>query len=76
MLILILIHVNRFLNSLFVSIDANFRLKRKKISTDEIDPGLGHGIAYMVEETAFKHHLGRYAGETELVQSSDSSVLS
>ncbi|OBZ73874.1 hypothetical protein A0H81_05915 [Grifola frondosa] len=34
---------------LFVGIDANFRLKRKKVSSDSVDPGLNHRYAYFVE---------------------------
>lgn len=42
---------------LFVAIDGNFRLKRRKVSSDKRDPGLGHGWAFFVEESAFKEHL-------------------
>ncbi|KAH7905178.1 hypothetical protein BJ138DRAFT_1231765, partial [Hygrophoropsis aurantiaca] len=47
----------RWLYSLFVAIDANFRLKRKIVSKDSVDPSLGKGWAYFVEETAYKLHL-------------------
>lgn len=59
--------INSFLHSLFIGLDANFRLKRKDISNDEKDPGLGHGIAYIVEERAFKSHITAHAGEKEPV---------
>lgn len=42
---------------LFLAIDGNFRLKRRKVSSDKRDPGLGHGWAFFVEEKAFKKHL-------------------
>ncbi|KAL6303051.1 hypothetical protein BKA93DRAFT_818202 [Sparassis latifolia] len=45
---------------LFLSIDANFRLKCKKVSSDQVDPGLNHGYAYFVEEKAYKEHLRTY----------------
>jgi Kyakuja-Dileera-Zisupton transposase len=44
--------------------DANFRLKRKNVSTDENDPGLNHGYAYFVEEKEFKTFLQEFAGLT------------
>ncbi|KAH9828984.1 uncharacterized protein C8Q71DRAFT_718824 [Rhodofomes roseus] len=46
-----------WLYRLFLGIDANFRLKRKEVSTDVADPGLNHGYAYFVEEKAYKSHL-------------------
>lgn len=42
---------------LFLAIDANFRLKRKKVSNDASDPSLSKGWAYFVEEGAYKDHL-------------------
>ncbi|KAG6835455.1 hypothetical protein H0H93_001323 [Arthromyces matolae] len=50
----------QWLYSLFVGIDANFRLKRLKVSNEEHDPGLNHGFSYFVEETSFKNYLNRY----------------
>lgn len=47
----------RYLHALFVAIDGNFRLKRKQVSSDALDPGLGQGHAYFVEETAYKDYL-------------------
>ncbi|KAJ8579289.1 hypothetical protein M405DRAFT_722223, partial [Rhizopogon salebrosus TDB-379] len=46
-----------WLYALFVGIDANFRLKRKHVSNDYVDPGLSKGWAYFVEERAYKAHL-------------------
>ncbi|TFY50630.1 hypothetical protein EVJ58_g10963, partial [Rhodofomes roseus] len=40
--------------------DANFRLKRKKVSSDSADPGFNNGIAYFVEERAYKEHLEKH----------------
>ncbi|OBZ77742.1 hypothetical protein A0H81_02190 [Grifola frondosa] len=50
-----------WLYSLFIGLDANFRLKRKKVSSDAVDPGLSHGYAYFVEDTAYKKHLATYS---------------
>lgn len=47
--------------------DANFRLKRKNVSSDRADPGLNSGWAYFVEEKKYKLYLGLYQGETEPV---------
>ncbi|KAH7919139.1 hypothetical protein BV22DRAFT_1134058 [Leucogyrophana mollusca] len=47
----------RWLYALFVAIDANFRLKRKFVSSDAADPGLSAGLAYFVPEKAYKAHL-------------------
>ncbi len=64
-----------FLHSLFIGIDANFRLKRKKASNDTNDPGLGHGIAYIVEEKAYKAHIANYTQEKEPVSQEQFSEL-
>jgi hypothetical protein len=57
----------KFLHSQFVVLDANFRLKRKNVSTQKADPGLSKGWAYFVEETSYKNHLDNYQKEQELV---------
>lgn len=50
-------HCCSWIYRLFLAIDGNFRLKRRKVSSDKRDPGLGHGWAFFVEESAFKEHL-------------------
>ncbi|KAJ7120591.1 hypothetical protein C8R43DRAFT_1136756 [Mycena crocata] len=47
----------RFLYALFLAIDANFRLKRKDVSSEEADPGLGPGWAFFSEVKAYMRHL-------------------
>ena len=54
----------RWLYRGFVGIDANFRVKRKDISSDNRDPGLNAGIAYFVEETAYKTFLSEFDTHT------------
>ncbi|KAG6904713.1 hypothetical protein DXG01_007735, partial [Tephrocybe rancida] len=49
-----------WLYALFVGIDANFRLKHLKTSTDERDLGLNCGYAYFVSDTEFKSYLATY----------------
>jgi hypothetical protein len=44
----------------FLGIDTNFRLKRMNVSTDERDPGLNHGYAYVVEHEKFEKYLDDY----------------
>lgn len=56
-----------FLDTLFVALDANFRLKRKNVSSHESDPGLSQGFSYFVEETRYCEHLKNYISEAELV---------
>ncbi|KAF9458821.1 hypothetical protein BDZ94DRAFT_1172825 [Collybia nuda] len=46
-----------WLYTLFIAIDANFRLQRKRVSSDERDPGLGNGWAFFVDETPYKDYL-------------------
>ncbi|KAL1948716.1 hypothetical protein VTO73DRAFT_10522 [Trametes versicolor] len=45
---------------LFIGIDANFRLKRKKVSSDAVDPSLNEGSSYMVKESSYKTHLATF----------------
>ncbi|KAJ7775778.1 hypothetical protein B0H14DRAFT_2401678, partial [Mycena olivaceomarginata] len=49
----------RFLEGLFLAIDANFRLKRKDVSTEERDPGLGNGLAFFNDINAYMDHVKR-----------------
>ncbi|KAK0499303.1 hypothetical protein EDD18DRAFT_1460281 [Armillaria luteobubalina] len=50
-----------YLDHLFIAVDANFRLKRNNVSSDEQDPGLNAGYAYFVENQAFKNYLQKYS---------------
>ncbi|KAG1843213.1 hypothetical protein F4604DRAFT_1918947 [Suillus subluteus] len=43
--------------ALFLAIDANFRLARKNVSSDVVDPGLSRGWSYFVEDCEFKSFL-------------------
>jgi len=57
----------RFLFSIFASLDANFRLRRKNVSSEKVDPGICHGYAYNVENVAYTEHLVMHQGEKEPV---------
>ncbi|KAJ7077348.1 hypothetical protein C8R44DRAFT_655086 [Mycena epipterygia] len=50
----------RFLYALFVAIDANFRMKRKLVSSEEMDPGLNQGSAFFSEVKAYMEHVGKH----------------
>ncbi|KAF9541213.1 hypothetical protein CPC08DRAFT_756183 [Agrocybe pediades] len=50
----------RFLYCLYLGLDANFRLKRRMISSNAKDPSLSHGWSYFVEENQFKQFLHDY----------------
>ncbi|KAG1759135.1 hypothetical protein EDD22DRAFT_981161 [Suillus occidentalis] len=55
----------RWLYSLFLAIDANFRLKRRFVSNDVKDPGLSRGWGYFVEEQQYKAYLHDHADEAQ-----------
>ncbi|KAJ7894257.1 hypothetical protein B0H14DRAFT_2334592 [Mycena olivaceomarginata] len=46
-----------FLYALFLAIDANFRLKRKDVSSEEADPGLSKGWVFFGEVGPYMKHL-------------------
>ncbi|KAJ6573276.1 hypothetical protein B0H10DRAFT_2199452 [Mycena sp. CBHHK59/15] len=50
----------QFLYALFLAMDANFRLKRKDVSSEEKDPGLGDGWAFFGEVKRYMAHLAEH----------------
>ncbi|KAG1801184.1 hypothetical protein EV424DRAFT_1474766 [Suillus variegatus] len=48
----------QWMYSVFLAIDANFRLKRRAISSDTKDPGLSSGWGYFVNEKHYKAYIG------------------
>jgi hypothetical protein len=50
----------RWLYSLFLGLDANFKLVRKKISSEKADPSLSKGWSFFVEETKYKAFLAAH----------------
>jgi hypothetical protein len=56
----------RFLYSLFVGIDANFRNKRRNVSSDKTDPGLSKGWSFVVKEKQYKECLGGHKDAVEV----------
>ncbi|KAG1726114.1 hypothetical protein EDB19DRAFT_1897694 [Suillus lakei] len=74
----LLSHRSRFLYALFLGIDANFRLARRNVSSDIVNPGLNQGYAFFVEEQAYKSFIGsqeRAVQEMSLCSSHDAVNL-
>ncbi|KAJ7698223.1 hypothetical protein B0H14DRAFT_2417944, partial [Mycena olivaceomarginata] len=49
-----------FIYALYLALDANFRLQRKDVSSEERDPGLSKGWAFFGEVTKYMDHLARH----------------
>ncbi|KAF7305857.1 CxC2 domain-containing protein [Mycena chlorophos] len=56
----------QFLYQLFLSLDANFRLKNRLRPNERDDPSLGSGWGYFVELDPYKKHLGFYVSEKDI----------
>ncbi|KAJ3537499.1 hypothetical protein NMY22_g5569 [Coprinellus aureogranulatus] len=54
-----------FLHALNLGLDANFRLKRKDVSSDAADPGLSRGYSYFVKDTNFRSELEPHKNDQE-----------
>lgn len=61
-------HLCSWLYALFLGIDANFRLKRKKVSSEERDPSLGGGWSFFVEEKNYKEHVAKHWDQKQPVR--------
>ncbi|KAF4579925.1 hypothetical protein EYR36_001745 [Pleurotus pulmonarius] len=55
----------RFLYTLFVSIDANFRLKNRLKSTTTPAPGLHTGLAYFVPQKPYNEHILQHVSQDD-----------
>ncbi|KAJ7770736.1 hypothetical protein B0H16DRAFT_1306425 [Mycena metata] len=49
----------RFLYALFLALDANFRMRRKKVSSEEKDPSLGDGWSFYCEIAPYYSYLAK-----------------
>ncbi|KAJ7018761.1 hypothetical protein C8F04DRAFT_1277227 [Mycena alexandri] len=49
----------RFLYALFLALDANFRMRRKKVSSEEKDPSLGDGWSFYCELAPYYSYLAK-----------------
>ncbi|KAJ7018040.1 hypothetical protein C8F04DRAFT_924140, partial [Mycena alexandri] len=56
----------RFLYFLFIALDACFRLKRRMVSSELRDPGLGTDWSYFVEQEPYHQYLLATTNETEV----------
>ncbi|KAJ7019709.1 hypothetical protein C8F04DRAFT_975338 [Mycena alexandri] len=57
---------DQFLYILFLALDACFRLKRRMVSSEIKDPGLGTGWAYVVENAPYRHYLKTVTDQKEM----------
>ncbi|GJF00807.1 CxC2 domain-containing protein [Phanerochaete sordida] len=56
----------RFIYTTFVAIDANFRLKRRAISSEARDPTLSPGWGFFVEGSEYREHILKYADQKDI----------
>ncbi|KAI5885767.1 uncharacterized protein SCHCODRAFT_01205560 [Schizophyllum commune H4-8] len=56
----------KYLYTLFIALDACFRLKRRKISTRERDPSLADGGSYLAESGPFEEYLSTAKEQTDI----------
>ncbi|KDQ24433.1 hypothetical protein PLEOSDRAFT_1078555 [Pleurotus ostreatus PC15] len=65
----------RFLYTLFIALDACFRLKRRMVSSVEKDPGLGIDWGYFVEAEPFRRYLLSVTDQKEMSTCSGLAAL-
>ncbi|KAJ7185939.1 hypothetical protein C8R46DRAFT_1208043 [Mycena filopes] len=66
---------DRFLYFLFIALDACFRLKRRMVSSELRDPGLGTGWSYFVEQEPYRQYLLTTTNQTEMSTCSGLAAL-
>ncbi|KAF7972615.1 hypothetical protein HWV62_17352, partial [Athelia sp. TMB] len=57
---------SQFLFSLFLAEDANFRMVRKKVSSEAANPTMSAGLSYFVEISKYRAHLATYGDQKEV----------
>ncbi|KAK7050311.1 CxC2 domain-containing protein [Favolaschia claudopus] len=50
-------HEEKFLYAGFYAVDANFRMERKQVSSEDVDPGLNEGAAFFGEVGEYMEHV-------------------
>ncbi|TFK60098.1 hypothetical protein BDN72DRAFT_779845 [Pluteus cervinus] len=55
----------RWLNRLFLAMDANFRLKRRVKSSENVDPSLNKGWAYFVDHEPYMEHIQQFSDQSQ-----------
>ncbi|KAJ7803369.1 hypothetical protein B0H14DRAFT_3091988 [Mycena olivaceomarginata] len=66
---------DRFLYILYIAIDACFRLKRRLVSSEAKDPGLGTGMSYFTEDGPFRQFLLTVTDQKEMSTCSGLAAL-
>jgi hypothetical protein len=66
---------DRFLYALFLAIDACFRMKRRLVSSEKKDPGLGTGLGSFVEDVGFRKFILTVTGQKEMSSCTGLSAL-
>ncbi|KAJ7600453.1 hypothetical protein C8J56DRAFT_1038093 [Mycena floridula] len=64
----------KFIYTLFLAMDACFCLKRKIVSNNVKDPGLGMGFAYFVEDKVYQAYCKTLGDQTEDFQQSTTQI--
>ncbi|KAF7984577.1 hypothetical protein HWV62_13799 [Athelia sp. TMB] len=55
----------RFVFELFLAADANFRMVRRKVSSEAANPTLSPGLSYFCEMSKYREHLAKYGDQKE-----------
>ncbi|THU99435.1 hypothetical protein K435DRAFT_794947 [Dendrothele bispora CBS 962.96] len=55
-----------FLYTLFIAIDANFRLRNRVVSNEHRSPILGDGFAYIVPSSPYKEHVKQHVDQEDM----------
>ncbi|KAJ8469845.1 hypothetical protein ONZ45_g16753 [Pleurotus djamor] len=66
---------NHYIYTLFIALDACFRLKRRLVSSVKKDPGLGIGWSYFVEQEPFRKYLLNVTDQKEISTCSGLAAL-
>ena len=56
----------RFIYTLFLALDACFHLKHLLVLSEKKDPGLGTGLAYLVEDVKYRKYLLTITDQKEI----------
>ncbi|KAF7798643.1 hypothetical protein EIP86_009867 [Pleurotus ostreatoroseus] len=56
----------KYIYTMILAIDANFRLKRWAVSSNERDPALGSGWGYFVEDAPYHEHVLQHADQEDI----------
>ena len=65
----------RYVDSLFIALDANFCLRCHTVSNNKSDPSLSQGWGYFVEDATFKKYLSDHKNDTQEVCSCTLNLL-